>query len=331
MLDSLDDKRLIFVTGKGGVGKSTTTAALGAALAARGKRVLVVETDTYSAMAEMLGAKATGIEPIETRENVFAVNLTTRECLVSTLKRFLPSERIVRAVVGNRVAESFFDSAPSVSEFVLLDQIQLYVENSAKEGFDHVLVDLPASGHAVTFLSVPKTLNGMMRGLGPIAKRAQTITDGIQDPRRTAILAVCLPEEMPVNETIELSAQLQEQLGRSLDLAVVNMVHRAPIDGTWRASFHALRKKVSDGVSPAEILAGEDADALTRLVAGNALALDWFDRDMRYLGLLETRLGADVVEVPMLYEIDDTELVNKVAMHLETPEERPPDSDALAS
>lgn len=322
-------KPFIFVTGKGGVGKSTTTAALGAALAMRGKRVLVVETDTYSAMAEMLGSKATGIDPIETRKDVWAVNLTARECLVSTLTRFLPSERVVRAVTSNRVAEAFFESAPSVSEFVLLDQIQLYVENAAKQGFDHVLVDLPASGHAVTFLSVPKTLNGMMRGLGPIAKRAETITAGICDQRRTAIIAVCLPEEMPVNETIELSDQLQRQLGRGLDMAVCNMVHRAPIDGTWRAPFHALRKRVSEGVEPAEVLAGEDANALTRLVAGNALALDWYDRDMRYLGLLETRLGADVVEVPMLYEMEDTELVNKVARHLESPE--PPDSDALAS
>ena len=330
MLDSLDDKRLIFVTGKGGVGKSTTTAALGAALAARGKRVLVVETDTYSAMAEMLGARATGIEPIQARDGVWAVNLTERECLVSTLKRFLPSERIVRAVTSNRVAEAFFESAPSVSEFVLLDQIQLYVENSAKKGFDHVLVDLPASGHAVTFLSVPKTLHGMMRGLGPIAKRAETITQAIEDQRRTAIIAVCLPEEMPVNETIDLAAQLKRQLGRGLDLAVVNMVHRAPIDGTWRAPFHALRKRVSDGVEPAEILAGTDADALTRLVAGNALALDWYDRDMRYLGILETRLGADVVEVPMLYEVEDTVLVDKVAKHLESPFD-PTDTDALAS
>ena len=330
MLDSLDDKRLIFVTGKGGVGKSTTTAALGAALAARGKLVLVVETDTYSAMAEMLGARATGIKPTEAREGVWAVNLTARECLVSTLTRFLPSERVVRAITSNRVAEAFFESAPSVSEFVLLDQIQLYVENAAEQGFDHVLVDLPASGHAVTFLSVPKTLHGMMRGLGPIAKRAAAISAGIEDPRHTAILAVCLPEEMPVNETIDLSNQLRDQLGRSLDLAVVNMVHRAPIDGTWRASFHALRKRLSQGVEPAEILAGDDADALTRMVAGNALALDWYDRDMRYLGLLETRLGADVVEVPMIYEIDDTKLVDKVAHYLESPFD-PTDSDALAS
>lgn len=327
MLDSLDDKRLIFVTGKGGVGKSTTTAALAAALAARGKRVLVVETDTYSSMAEMLGAKANGIVPIEARDGVWAVNLTARECLVSTLGRFLPSERIVRAVTSNRVAETFFESAPSVSEFVLLDQIQLYVETAATQGFDHVLVDLPASGHAVTFLSVPQTLNGMMRGLGPIAKRAEAITAGIVDQRRTAIIAVCLPEEMPVNETIELSVALQKHLGRGLDLAVVNMVHRAPIDGTSRAPFHALRKRMSNGVEPAEVLAGDTADALSRLVAGNALALDWYDRDMRYLGLLETRLGADVVEVPMIYEIDDTLLVNRVAAHLESPT----DSDAMAS
>ena len=327
MLDSFDDKRLIFVTGKGGVGKSTATAALGAALAERGRKVLVVETDTFSAMSEMLGARTKGgVQPVQARPGVDAVNLTTRECLVSTLTRFLPSERIVRAVTSNRVAEAFFDSAPSVSEFVLLDQIQLHVEQAGSK-YDHILVDLPASGHAVTFLSVPKTLNGMMRGVGPIAKRAEVIDKTIRDGRRTAIVAVCLPEEMPVNETIELTGQLRDTLGRGLDLALVNMVHRPPIDGNWRASFHGLRKKLSNGVEPAELLAGSESDPITRLVAGNALALDWYDRDMRYLGLLETRLGSDVIEIPMLYETDDRAIVDRIANHLVSP----PDPDALAS
>lgn len=329
MLDSLDDKRLIFVTGKGGVGKSTTTAAVGVALARKGKRVLLVETDTYSAMADMLGASTAGITPIKVRTGLYAVNLTARECLVSTLTRFLPSERLVRAVTGNRVAESFFNSAPSVSEFVLLDQIQLFVENATAKGFDHVLVDLPASGHAVTFLSVPKTLHGMMRGLGPIAKRAEAITAGIVDEHHTAIVAVCLPEEMPVNETIELAEQLQTNLGRGLDLAIANMVHREPVDAGWRAPFRSVRQRLNEGRSSAEVLAAPNSDALQRLVAGNALALDWFDRDTRYLGLLEDRLAAEVVEVPMIHEALDDTLIDVIATHLSNPE--PPQDDVLAS
>lgn len=331
MLDELEDKRLIFVTGKGGVGKSTAAAALASALARRGKRVLVVETDTYSAMGDMLGVTEPGVEPHKARGDLWAVNLSARECLVSTLTRYLPSERLVRAITGNRVTEAFFESAPSVSEFVLLDSIQVYAERTGAEAFDHVVVDLPASGHAVTFLTVPKTLDGMMRGIGPIAKRAGIINASIANRRSTAIVAVCLPEEMPVNETIELDEQLREKVGRGLDLSLVNMVHRAPFSSAYRTAFTALRDRVSKGVAPAEILADEDADSLRRLVAGNALALDWFERDMHYLGVLEERLKADVIEIPMVYETDDSALVNQVAAHLEDPAQEPPDSDALAS
>ena len=331
MLEELDDKRLIFVTGKGGVGKSTSTAALASALAERGRRVLVVETDTYSAMGDMLGVKEPGAEPERARRGLWAVNLSARECLVSTLTRYLPSERLVRAITGNRVTEAFFESAPSVSEFVLLDSILLFTERTGEKAFDHVVVDLPASGHAVTFLTVPKTLHGMMRGIGPIAKRAEAINRAISDRRNTAIIAVCLPEEMPVNETIELDEQLREKVGRGLDVSLVNMVHRAPIEGAYRTAFTALRERVSDGEQPAEILADNDAEPLVRLVAGNALALDWFERDVHYLGVLESRLRADVIEIPMVYETDDTLLVTRVAEHLEAPRAQPPGSDTLAS
>lgn len=330
MLDNFDHKPLIFVTGKGGVGKSTATAALASALAQRGSRVLVVETDTYSAMSEMLGAKDASNEPRKVSDNLWVANLQAKECLVNTLTRFLPSERIVRAVTANRVAEAFFQSAPSVSEFVLLDQIQLYLEQSGPDRFDHIVVDLPASGHAVTFLGVPQTLHDMMRGIGPIAKRANTIARQIENQRDTAIIAVCLPEEMPVNETIELGEQMRAQLHRGLDLALVNMIHRAPFEGAYRAAFVALRDRLSEGVNPAEILADEDTGSLVRLVAGNAVALDWYDRDLHYLGVLEAKLGTDVVEIPMIYEVDDAVLVERVADHLLAPD-RPLDSDVLAS
>lgn len=329
VIDSLDKKRLIFVTGKGGVGKSTCAAAIARTLAERGRRVLIAETDTYSAMSDMLGGTRAEVEPTAISDTLWAVNLSSEECLVSTLTRYLPSERIVRAITGNRVAEAFFQSAPAVSEFVLLDQIQTYVERSGTEAYDHVVVDLPASGHAVTFLSVPKTLHGMMRGIGPIATRAAEITDEITNPDETAIVAVCLPEEMPVNETLELEDQLVSELGRGLDIALVNMIHRAPMESATRDLFSFLREQYNGDEEPAEILADDDAESLVRLVAGNALALDWFERDLHHLGRLTAQLGAEIIEIPMIYEIDDSTLVQRVADHLT--HGPAPDADSLAS
>ncbi len=298
-------------------------------LAERGDRVLIAETDTYSAMSDMLGGTKAGTAPTKLEDNLWAVNLRAEECLVSTLTRYLPSERIVRAITGNRVAESFFQSAPAVNEFVLLDQIQEYVDQTGAERFDHVVVDLPASGHAVTFLTVPKTLHGMMRGIGPIAGRAREITDQAMDPEETAIVAVCLPEEMPVNETLELEEQLVSELGRGLDVAMVNMIHRAPMDSATRDLFRAIRARYNGDEEPAEILADDEADSLVRLVAGNALALDWYERDVHHLARLAAELDAEIVEIPMFYEIDDAVLVERVAHHLlHGPE---PEADSLAS
>lgn len=326
MLESLDQKRLIFVTGKGGVGKSTCTAALALALAKRGRRVLVVETDAYSAMSVILGAPESEHTIIDVGHGLHAINLRSAQSLVETLTRYLPSERVVKAITQNRVTHSFFDSAPSVSEFVLLDKIMSLLDD--KDNYwDHIVVDLPASGHAVTFLSVPKTLNGMMKGVGPIAKRAQDVDAMIASTTRTAIVAICLPEEMPVNETIELSANLKKTLGRGLDLTLVNMVHDRPVDEDAEDDFERASMRLRIRTNPTGILADTKAAAPLRVLAGNQLSLKWFKRDQIYLGLLRKNLKCEIVELPMVYKINERDIVDELASHLNND----PDPASLAS
>lgn len=328
MLTPLDEKRLIFVTGKGGVGKSTGTASLARALALKGRNILVVETDTYSAMSDLLGIPQHSEGVVTVDDGIDAINLRADESLVQTLTRFLPSERVVRAITQNRVTSSFFDSAPSVNEFVLLDQMLALAEENDQK-YDHVIVDLPASGHAVTFLAVPKTLHGMMRGVGPVAKRAQAIAERISNPAQTAVVAICLPEEMPVNETLELSENLERELGCKLTMCLVNMVHRAPVDGAHRDALKALHRELNGDDDPSAVLFRDPTPA-QRLVAGNSLAMRWFDRDARYLRILHDRLDAPLVEVPMFYEVDHAKIVRRVADYLISgdPDDSP---EALAS
>lgn len=314
MLEQLDDKRIIFVTGKGGVGKSTVAAALAESLADRGRRVLIIETDAYSAISEILGAGDSDHKRVEVKRNLFAINLRSFDSLVATLSRFLPGEKVVKAVVNNRVTRSFFDSAPSVGEFVLLDQIVLISETETP-AWDHIVVDLPASGHAVTFLNVPQTLNGMMRNMGPIAKRAMEIHAVLADRRRSAVVAVCLAEEMPVNETIELSANLEKALGRGLDMALVNMVHDRPFPADATSHFAKLVSATGVGENPANILMGDSEDSFKRWVAGIELARQWFERDGHYLKILHDRLRG-VVELPMVYELSERAIVTRMAAHL---------------
>lgn len=315
MLDSLLSRRLIFVTGKGGVGKSTACAALGLALAKRGRNVLVVETDTYSAMADLFHTALPPSTITRARDHLSLVNLDSENALIHAITQFVPSERVARTVIQNRVASLFFKAAPSVNEFSILNMVRFYLEEKtgSKHTYDHIIVDLPASGHAVTFLNVPDTLNGMIR-VGRFAQICQELGEMIRDPRRTSLIAVCLPEEMPVNETVELSQAIKETLGRELSLVLLNMVHTEPLSSTYRALFQSLSQ-------PIQHHALSDLDALApgeRVVRGASLALEWHERDQKYIRQLTLRLakGIELIELPMLYEREGQRVIKRLAAFL---------------
>ena len=301
MIDALLSNRLIFVTGKGGVGKSTACAALGLSLANQGKRVLLIETDTYSALAELFGVTLKESEITRVNDNLSMQNLRSEDALIHAIRKFLPSERVARTVIQNRVARVFFGAAPSVNEFSILNRVYDYLHGDDQH-YDHVLVDLPASGHAVTFLNVPDTLHSMMRGLGRFATLAKTIGEYIRDPDKCAITAVCLPEEMPVNETIELAQAFEDELGRGLSATLLNMVHPAPFDEDLRQTFEAL--------DPA------DAGDASQVVVANDLALQWYERDAHYTKLLHERMDCPIIQLPMLYERTGGDIVRALAATL---------------
>jgi len=253
---------------------------------------------------------------------------------VEAVSRFVPSKRIVRMILNNRVARSFFDTAPGVNQVAILDQVRQYLERTDGEAprWDHILVDLPASGHAVTFLSAPQTYHELIK-VGPIAEAAEEIASMVRDVEETAIAAVCLPEEMPVNETIELEDRLEASLGRSLTLAFANMIHRSPFRDEQHDDFARLVEHLDRDELIAETIAGatDDDRAIERVIAGNALALDWFERDARYLDELKNRLEAPVVELPVFYENDGPEIVRRAVKYLEEPDAGRTEETPIAS
>ena len=204
-LTSLLQSRLVLVTGKGGTGKSTLSAALARVSAERGRRTIVAEVDVLRpALTAMLGVAPT-YAPTRVAPQLDVCNLTWREALVEWLEGAVPAPRMVKKIIDNKLVQTFLDATPGVRETVILSRVVTLAER-----YDQVIVDMPASGHAISLLGVPNVALGLMRG-GPIRERAQQVLAQLSRPD-TALSIVALPEEMVVNETIELWERLRKEV-----------------------------------------------------------------------------------------------------------------------
>lgn len=263
--------RLLLVTGKGGTGKTTLSAALARLLADRGKRVCIVEIDSYRpALTAPLGVTP-GYHPVAAGPRLDACNIVWRDALMEWLADTVPAERVVRALLTNKVVQPFLEATPGLRETVVLSKVLKLVD-----AYDVVVVDMPASGHTISLLGVPRVAVSLMR-TGPIRERALAILDRLHRPD-TALVIVALPEEMVVNEAVELWERLQKEVpGLRPPLVALNRAAAPSLSADERALLERLAAATPDAATPAGelVLAGRweagleasTADALTRLEA----------------------------------------------------------------
>lgn len=220
---TLLDRRLVIVTGKGGVGKSTVSAALALVAARAGRRVLVCEVNAQERVAPLLGAPPAGAAVREALPGVFTVNVTPHEAMREYGLMVLKFRTIYDAVFENRLVRYFLRVVPSLAELVMLGKIlhEAKAEERGRPRWDLVIVDAPATGHAVQLLRVPSALVDTVPG-GPLRHDADWMEAMLVDPARTAVAIVTLPEEMPVNEAVELDAQVRGVLGMHRAALFVN-------------------------------------------------------------------------------------------------------------
>lgn len=293
------EKKLVFVTGKGGVGKTTTTAALGKLAAERGRRTLICEVEIDPAMRRIFGAREIGFDPTRIGEDLYACNLSGDDAMRAFIRRFVPSDRVAELILGNKVANIFFNAAPSVMEAVILDRLAHLLELE-DPGFDTIVVDLPASGHAVTFLNVPRSMARMV-AVGDLATHLRKIARLISDPTRTEVVIVSLPDEIVVNETVELWKKLRAAVDTPVRTVIVNGV-RAP----------SLRL---EDLGRVEMLAAEaEPRAFDALRNAMKLGLYWKQEDSRNLERLADSIDGRVVPTPFVFDkVDDPDLVERMA------------------
>jgi arsenite/tail-anchored protein-transporting ATPase len=233
------DRQLVLVTGKGGVGKSVITAALARAAHAAGKRVLVAEVTpdvtTHSRLLAHFGhANAVGEEPFVIMPRLYGARITPSTGHKLFLRAAIRVRFIVDAAMKSAALNRFLMAAPTFPEIGTLYQLVTLLR--AKE-FDHVLVDLPATGHALALASLPKTVLRIV----PSGLIGEAIKEGLTtmtDPKRGGAVVVTLPESMPITEALELGEALKR-----LSIPVRAMIlNRMPDDPFSEEEKQALRE-----------------------------------------------------------------------------------------
>ena len=280
------------MTGKGGTGKTTVAAALALLAARRGKQVVICEVARQERLAAMFGTAELGHTERKLAPGVFGISIDPERAKEEWLRHQLHSGTLAGIVGHSRLFSYLTAAAPGLTELVTMGMVWDLAQFERRLGgttYDLAIVDAPATGNGVALLRAPKTYADIAK-VGPIRRQGMRIHDFVSDPKLTGLLAVALPEEMPVNETIDLGRRLQEQMGMAIDAIVVNGVYPERF-----TNAEAERMTSVDGAG--------NPGATTALRA--ALSEHKRSRAQRSeLGRLRRAVDTPVITLPYLFEPD---------------------------
>jgi anion-transporting ArsA/GET3 family ATPase len=300
-LDVLDRAQLLVVTGKGGTGKTTVAAALAIAAADRGRRTLVVEVEGRQGLAAPFGRRSLGYQETKLADGVNGLAVDPEESLREYLGRygFAP---LARLLSWARLTNFITAAAPGLGDILLVGKVWEAAtrRSGPRRAYDLVVLDAPPTGRVIPFLRTPETVAELAR-VGPIRHQADRVKELLDNPDRTAMVLTCLPEELPVTETIEATVALR---AAELPLGAV-IANQVTADGlASRASrLPSLSRDPSPLVEAASRAGAKLGEAAVRTLLEEARDRQrQVTRERRLLKELRARLenGLPVVELPLL-------------------------------
>lgn len=207
MLTQLFERRLIVVLGKGGVGKSTTSAALATCAARQGIRTLLMETDSRAPVAGALGVERS-FKPVPVDAGFSTMVLEGGHALDEYLALVLPARAVLKAVFASRLYQFFVQAAPGLRELMMLGKVCYELSPKDRRArWDLVVVDAPASGQALSLLKMPTAARATF-GASVVGQEAENIERTLHDRKLCAIVEVTTPETLAVSELLETQKAL---------------------------------------------------------------------------------------------------------------------------
>lgn len=307
-IEELLAPRILIVSGKGGVGKTTVAAALALVAARHGRRVCIAEVDRKGTLPRLFGGPTLGYEPRQLSPGVFGMNIVPEAALAEYLDVQYHMKRISKVFTSTHFVDYITAAAPGLKDILMLGKIW-YLEQGRDNGrgapgdFDTIIVDAPAAGHMLTFLSAPMGLADAVR-IGPVKRQSDWLVEMLRDPKRTRVHLVTLPEEMPVSETLETAEALRTRIGIDAGAVFANAVYSELFDAEEK---HALAD--IGGARPMATLKKVAADAGLTLDSEDVAALLGYARFLTarqaiqgvHLKKLRRGVQQPVVELPFLF------------------------------
>jgi anion-transporting ArsA/GET3 family ATPase len=251
MTRALLDREFLFVAGKGGVGRTTVSAALALAAASLGKKVLLAMCNAPDRLSPMLDVPAIGPEIQSVLPGLDAVNMTPESALREYGRMHLRVGAVYRAIFENRLVMSFLQGTPGLESWSLLGKAYYHAQElvDGAPRYDLVIVDGPATGHALDMLRTPRTFREMVPP-GVMRREADRAWELFSDAERSAFALVSLPEDMPVNETLELAGTLGNELALPVGAVILNRCRGATFTDEEQVLLEPGARAWPAGVEP---------------------------------------------------------------------------------